>query len=353
MAVLADHWASTGRAVTLLTFTPPDEAPFFPVDPRVTLVRLDLDRPSRTVIDGVLANVWRARALRRAIRASRPDIVLSFMDRTNVLTLVATVGLGVPVIVEEHNDPAEERMNPLWAFLRDLTYRRASSVVALSRTALSYFDGPVRRRGRVIPNPVVAPRGGDSSSGSDADGAGATIVAMGRLVPQKGFDLLLDALARLDPAARGWTVDIWGEGPMRGELEAARARLGLADVVRLPGVTPTPGAAMAAARLFVLSSRYEGFPTVLGEAMGAGRPVVAFDCPSGPREMVRDGIDGLLVPDGDVAALAAAIERVLTDDALRAALAGHAPEILERFGIERVAAQWDELFDACLAARTA
>jgi glycosyltransferase involved in cell wall biosynthesis len=346
MAVLADHWAASGRTVTLLTFTPPDEAPFFPVDLRVQHVRLDLDRPSRSIIDGIGANLRRARTLRRAVRASRPDVVLSFMDRTNVLTLVATIGLAVPVIVQEHNDPAEEPMSRPWAFLRRVTYRRAASVVALSATALSYFDGPIRRRGRVIPNPVVRPRGAGVVAADSHPGP--TIVAMGRLVPQKGFDLLLEAVARLDPVGRGWTIDIWGEGSMRPELEAARERLGLTEVVRLPGVTPTPGAAMVAARLFVLSSRYEGFPTVLGEAMAAGLAVVAFDCPSGPREMVRDGVDGLLVPDGDLDALAAALERVLTDEPLRASLAVRAPEILERFGIDRIAERWDDLFSAVL-----
>jgi GalNAc-alpha-(1->4)-GalNAc-alpha-(1->3)-diNAcBac-PP-undecaprenol alpha-1,4-N-acetyl-D-galactosaminyltransferase len=351
MAVLADHWARSGRDVTLLTFMPPDETPFFPLDPRVRLVRLDLDRPSRTVVDGIGANLWRARALRRAVRDSRPDVVLSFMDRTNVLTLAATLGLGIPIVVQEHNDPAEERLSRSWTILRDLTYRRAASVVALSTTALSYFAAPIRRRGRVIPNPVVRPLGATTTR--EPASGGTRIVGMGRLVPQKGFDLLLDAMARLEARARGWTVDVWGEGPMRPALEAARDRLGLADVVRFPGVTPTPGAVMAAADLFVLSSRYEGFPTVLGEAMAAGTPVVAFDCPSGPREMIRDGVDGLLVPDGDIAALAAAIERVLTDDALRTALAAHASEILERFSIERIAALWDELFSACLTRKVA
>jgi glycosyltransferase involved in cell wall biosynthesis len=130
---------------------------------------------------------------------------------------------------------------------------------------------------------------------------------------------------------------------MRRQLETARHRLGLDTVVSLPGVTPEPGKAMRRAQVFVLSSRYEGFPTVLGEAMALGLPVVAFDCPSGPREMIRDGVDGLLVSRGDIGALAAAIQRVLEDEDLRFGLRSRAPEILKRFAIEPIMERWEAL----------
>lgn len=342
MAVMADHWAGQGHVVTLLTFTAPDEPPFFRVDQRVRLVALDLNRHAPNIVAGVLANLRRARILRRAIRSSRPDVVLAFMDRTNVLTLLATIGLRVPVVVEEHNDPAEEILDRRWRLLRDTTYRRAARVVALSQAAMSYFGPAIRRHGRVIPNPVVRPDGATETDGTSAVHR-PSVVAIGRLVPQKGFDLLLDAFALLGPAERGLTLEIWGEGRSRRDLEAHRDRLGLASIVTLPGSTPTPGTVMRRASCFVLSSRYEGFPTVLGEAMALGLPVVAFDCPSGPREMIRDGVDGLLVPPGDINALARAIDRVLGDDALRATLADRAPEILDRFSLDRVMAMWDAL----------
>ncbi|MBA2373563.1 MAG: glycosyltransferase family 4 protein [Chloroflexi bacterium] len=349
MAIMANYWASHGRPVTLLTFMAPDEPSFFSVDGGVEIKQLDLIGPASNIVAGLKANLRRVREIRRAIRASKPDVVISFMDRTNVLTLVATVGLGVPIVVEEHNDPHEERLDARWTMLRRITYQWAARVVTLSEPALAYFSPSIRRRGLVIPNPVVPPAGARVPGTQGEVVAGPTILAVGRLVPQKGFDLLLEAFASLEPRRRGWTLQILGEGSARAELEATRERLGLSDVVDLPGVVTTPGAAMARATLFVLSSRYEGFPTVLGEAMAVGLPVVAFDCPSGPRQMIRAGVDGILVPRDDVAALAREIERVLCDDELRSRLAAQAPEVLERFGLTAIMERWQVLIDELLA----
>jgi len=170
------------------------------------------------------------------------------------------------------------------------------------------------------------------------------VVAMGRLVPQKGFDMLIDAFAPLARNHPDVTLEIWGEGPERSRLERRRDDLGLAGRVRLPGTTTEPHAAIGRAGVFVMSSRREGFPMVLGEAMASGVPCVSFDCPSGPRELIRDGVDGLLVPPNDVPALGAALERLITDRELAARLASRAPEVVERFSLEAILEQWSTIF---------
>lgn len=173
--------------------------------------------------------------------------------------------------------------------------------------------------------------------------AGRRVVAVGRLVAQKGFDLLLQAFARLQGRYPDWSLVIVGEGPLRAELEGLVERLGLSGRVFLPGLVQAVPALLKRCDLFVLASRYEGFPNALGEAMAAGLPVIAADCPTGPRELVRHGVDGLLVPPEDPATLAEAMDRLMGDGEERRRLAGRAVEVTARFSEEKVLALWDQV----------
>lgn len=346
MSELANHWVGRGWPVTMVMFSSDDMEPVFPLDPRVTQVRLDLFRVSRSPVSAVFNNVRRVVAMRRAIRATRPDIVLSFMNKTNVLTVLALTGSRVPVIVSEHTAP-EGTIKLPWRLLREVAYRRATFIVMLTPDALARMSAGIRRRGRVIPNPLPD-RFASREVSTDVVGVGPddgpVIMGLGRLTPEKGFDLLIEAFARIAddwPTAR---LVIWGEGRERERLERVRAEHRLEDRVDLPGATSAPEEVLPTASVFVLSSRLEGLPMVLIEAMALGRAVVAADCDHGPRDIVRDGVDGLLVPVEDAPALADAIGRLLRDGGLRLRLASHAIEVRDRFAIAAVATQWELLF---------
>jgi glycosyltransferase involved in cell wall biosynthesis len=198
----------------------------------------------------------------------------------------------------------------------------------------------------VIPNPVRPPS--PATPPRDNSHAERIVVGMGTLSPLKQFDLLLAAFAKLSAAHPQWSLMLIGEGPERGSLEALAARLGMAAKVRLVGLSSEPERLLQRADLFVLTSRYEGFPNALLEAMSYGVPVVSFDCPSGPRSIIRDGIDGLLVPDQDLDALTAAMDRLMADPEERRALGLRAREVTERFGVERIMAMWDDLIAECI-----
>jgi glycosyltransferase involved in cell wall biosynthesis len=199
---------------------------------------------------------------------------------------------------------------------------------------------------------VVVPVGIDVDR-TIADGAAASpsvkppyIVAAGRLDPQKGFDVLLDAFARAHDRVAGHRLVIIGEGPARGELEAQVARLGLADRVVLTGFLSNPQPTLRGAALFVLSSRYEGMGgLVLLEAMVHGLPIIATDCVTGPRDLLEDGRGGLLVPVEDVEALADAMAAHIADPTDLRARARRGPARARAFGPER----WIEALQTALA----
>ena len=342
---MANHWADRGWKVTLLTYDDGEETPAYDLSAAVDHRYLGIENESSGIIDAVRNNLKRLPVLRREIRESAPDAVVSFLDRVNVKTILATVGLGIPVIVSERIDPSRHRIGAVWRALRRWSYRYAVRVVTLTPEALRYFPAAVRRRGTVIPNPVsLAP---DSRLARAADRK-KVVAAIGRLAHQKGFDRLIAAFAKVAANHPGWSLTIWGEGEDRPALETQRDRLGLNGRISFLGWTPDPFAELQAVGLFVMSSRYEGFPNALCEAMACGAPVVSFDCP-GPRHIVRDGLDGVLVPEGDVEKLAAAMDQLMADPTERDRLAANGIRVTERFGKDKVMAMWDRLIAACTA----
>lgn len=339
MAALASALAERLHQVTLITLDD-GRQDRHAVSPLVRRVPLDLMRPSRNRWSAVAANARRIARLRQAVVHSQPEAVLSFCDRTNVLTLLALVGLPVPVIVSERSNPQAQQIPWPWSALRPRMYRRAAAVVVLTSAAAEMVAPWTPRPPVVIPSAIDLPSSGVAvSSAAQPPRAGRHIVGIGRLETEKGFERLLQAFAAIADVHPDWTLAIHGEGSCRAELEQQRDRLGLGGRVDFPGWTRPIWPVLTASDLFVLPSRYEGFPSALLEAMSAGLPCIAFDCPHGPAEVIRDGVDGLLVPADDTAALAAALDRCLRDPQLRSSLGSRAVEVAQRFS-------WPAMVDA-------
>lgn len=348
MATLASSWARRGHMVSLVT----DAAvasDHYALAPAVRRIALDQMAESMTLRQKVARNASRVYHLRAALARLSPDAVVAFGDTMNVRALLATRGLDIPVLIAERTDPRHCPLPAAWRLLRRMTYPLAGSLVVQTESVTTWARGIVGAdRVRKIPNPV-RPRPDDRPR-PDLLGTRRTVAAIGRLSPEKGFDLLLRAFASARLSPEHWQLLVLGEGPERPALAATIEALGLRSCVLMPGLVSEPQEWLMHSDMFVLSSRFEGFPNALLEAMNCALPVAAFDCPSGPREIVSHEQTGLLVPPHDTEALAEAIRRLAGDAALRRQMgAAAAGEVSARFDLDQVLARWDEALSASLS----
>lgn len=337
---LAQGFAERRHQVTVLTLNPtvPD---FYALAPGIDRVRVDLVGSSPSPVSGLVANLTRLRRLRQAVRTIAADVAIAFMTHTNVLTVLAAWGTPTRVIATEHIDPHHYSPGRPWAFLRRLTYPFAARLVSVSAGTDRGFAWLNVHKRAVIHNPVSFPS--CPAPPQTPQDRLPTVVSLGRLVYQKGFDLLIDAFAQVHPSHPMWRLVIAGEGADRPLLEQRIRQRGLTGLVELPGLVQDVEAFLRGGMLFVLPSRFEGFGNVLVEAMSCALPVIAADCPSGPREILAGGEFGLLVPPQNTDALAVALDHLMGDDLERARLAERALAGAQPYALDRIIDQWERL----------
>lgn len=274
MSQLATRWSAAGHEIHLITWSTPD-TDLYLVPPDVRRHGLGLLAPSQSRLRGLLANVNRVRILRNKLKSIQPDLILSFCDQMNIVTLQAARTLPIPMIISEHSNPAKQKLSRLWEVWRSRNYPSCSACVVLTDEIANQMQRWVPAgRIRVIPA-AIAPPDAFSKEHVPTTRSGMVVLTVGRLSREKGFDLLIEAWRRIENQLPGWELHIAGAGAEQSALTEQARDL---PSVKLLGWIPNAWPLYQQATMFVLPSRYEGFPVALIEALSQGCPSIATRC---------------------------------------------------------------------------
>lgn len=344
MAFVANSMARAGHEVHLLSFF--SEVCEQPLEAGVQFHSLAAGRSGSRLVRNTLGMLGTLRRLDAAIRQIKPDAAVTFLDSVGYVYLLANRVLRrCPMVASERTDPYAQR--GLTAKIRTFLLGFAHGVVFQTEGAKAFYrdNRRISRMGTVIPNPVILPeekRAKLPGLRMKAAQRDKRIVTVGRLeMHQKRQDVLLEAFRIVHGKHPGATLHLYGQGPSRERLQQLVQDMGLTDCVVLEGETAQVLEDIHAARMFVLSSDYEGIPNALIEAMTVGLPCVSTDCsPGGAALLIADGENGFLVPRGDAEAMAERMNRLLEDDALCDRFSQQAVRLEEDFAQQRIARLW-------------
>lgn len=352
VATLSAQWVAAGHCVRVVTIAGAAQDAY-ELNPAVERVALDLQRPGVNTAVTFANNVRRVLALRRQLREFDPDVAIGMMTVTNILLALAAAGLRTRTLGCERVHPPRVPLSAARAYVRKWLYGRLTAVAALTERSADWLRTNTRaQKIFVVPNavalplplaePVVSPQ-------SVCRPGQKLLLGVGRLDAQKGFSNLIRAFSSVQAAHPQWDLVILGEGALRPELERVAKEYGLSGRVYFPGRVGNLADWYAAASLFALSSEFEGFPNALLEAMAHGVPAISYDCDTGPAEIIRNNIDGVLIRPGDTEAFAKAMDSLMGNPSTLAIMGDSARAVRDRFAMSEVLAMWEQVLVAVAA----
>lgn len=343
ITLMANFWAKKGHTVILFSLDNPANPPFFKLNPEVQYYPLDLLKDERNYLRKFWRTIVQMWTMRKQVRKHSPNVLIAQLDIAIFLSVASTLLLKEKVIVYEGTNPYLSKTNKYLKKLNNFLYRFADHIVLQTQQIANTFPSHLQDKISVIYNPILKPKLQLQSEDYAKNFEHKKIVSVGRLVPPKAFDVLIKAFHTFAQKRPDWTLLILGEGEERQKLETLCATLNITKQVVLPGRVNDPLALLKDCTIFVLSSRYEGLPNALCEAMSIGLPVVATRCKFGPEEIIQHRKNGLLVPIEDASAISEALEELASDVNLCEQLGTNAKDIVNVCSIEKVMQQWEDV----------
>ncbi len=333
LTLLAHGFIKAGHSVTLITYESTKKDVYI-LNPNVK--RIDL---SEKWLKGnvVSKNISLLNSLRNNIKSSNADVVISFVHMVNIRTLISCIGLNIPIVVTEHCDPSKSSLNNTWRLIRKLAYPFSSKLIGVSEGVTDKFTWLKKRQ--TIYNPVEIDKVEKESNSKRL-----ILGSMGRLTYQKGYNRLIKYFSVVAEEFPEWDLVIYGEGDLRTQLKQQIIDLKLTERIFLPGFHQNSKEALTNLELFVITSHFEGFCLVIVEAMAQKVPVISFDCPSGPAELIENNVNGSLIAADDEESMINQMRQLMLNKSERERLAEAGHTSINRFSLPEIINEWEGLF---------
>lgn len=336
IANLCNEYLIKKHQITIITCL--SDQSLYDLDERIQHIRIDKCEEDRNQ-NKLQRFIRRRKSFKEIVMKARPDIVINFLPEPSFIALSLKKRVQVPFIVSERSDPFLKYRSALYKFLILLLYSKSNGFVFQTEGAKSFFNSKIQEKSVVIPNPITSDVIRTRFEGVKKK----EIVAVGRLVPEKNYKMLFYAIKDITNEFPEYVLKIYGDGPLREELEQLKNELGMENHIFLMGRKDNVFDLISESTMFVLSSAHEGMPNALMEAMALGLPVVSTDCPSGgPQFLIEHDSNGILVKNNDAKEMAQGIRKILSDEAFAEKIGKNASKIAEKLAPEKISRQWEE-----------